>query len=307
MEKIKMRNTGFQSNFLTETYLPFTKMESDLFTILLSILKKDSFEYKLNIKELMKVLKLNETNYSVIIKALEGLSKKQIKFRYNTETNLRQRIINVIDYIDFPLDKIGINTTLTITLSSGIIPHLFNLKQNFTSYQIQSFLLLKTTYSKKLYTLFSQFKHTGKVIKTKQELQYLLGVNYTDFSVLMAKEIKPSIKEIMEKTNINNINLQPIKNGKFITGYIFLFDWKNPQLEFNYLPPTINEKELKLYDDLKTNYNLSSYQINLLMENIPTNDIFKTLYEIQLNKDKIKTNLSSYTWGVFSKKYNLKS
>jgi hypothetical protein len=111
----------------------------------------------------------------------------------------------------------------------------------------------------------------------------------------------------MEKTNINNINLQPIKNGKFITGYIFLFDWKNPQLEFNYLPPTINEKELKLYDDLKTNYNLSSYQINLLMENIPTNDIFKTLYEIQLNKDKIKTNLSSYTWGVFSKKYNLKS
>ena len=140
---------------------------------------------------------MTENNYQSIINSLEGLSKKGIGLRLNK----RLVLFNVIDYIDLPVDKIGINDTLTISLSNGIIPHLFNLKQDFTSYNLSSFLVLRTTYSKRLYTLFSQYKDIGSVIKTKEEIQYLLGVNYSDFSVLMSKEIKPSIDEIIEKTD----------------------------------------------------------------------------------------------------------
>lgn len=305
MNEIKMRKTGFQSNFLTETYLPFTKIESDIFSIILSILKRDTYEYKLNIKDLLRVLNMTENNYQSIINSIEGLSKKQIKFRYDTELNTRQRIVNVIDYIDFPLDRPGINDTLTITLSRGIIPHLFNLKQNFTSYQISSFLVLRTTYSKKLYTLFSQYKHTGKLIKTKDEIQYLLGVNYSDFSVLMSKEIKPSIKEIIDKTNINNIKITPIKKGKSVSGYIFHFDWSSPQLEIPILPPSMNSQEINVYDNLITNYQLTNYQSKKILDNIPYLDITKTLYQINLSKNKITTSIGSYTCGVFKKKFGL--
>ena len=305
MNEIKMRKTGFQSNFLTETYLPFTKIESDIFSIILSILKRDTYEYKLNIKDLLRVLNMTENNYQSIINSIEGLSKKQIKFRYDTELNTRQRIVNVIDYIDFPLDRPGINDTLTITLSRGIIPHLFNLKQNFTSYQISSFLVLRTTYSKKLYTLFSQYKHTGKLIKTKDEIQYLLGVNYSDFSVLMSKEIKPSIKEIIDKTNINNIKITPIKKGKSVSGYIFHFDWSSPQLEIPILPPSMNSQEINVYDNLITNYQLTNYQSKKILDNIPYLDITKTLYQINLSKNKITTSIASYTCGVFKKKFGL--
>lgn len=305
MNEIKMRKTGFQSNFLTETYLPFTKIESDIFSIILSILKRDTYEYKLNIKDLLRVLNMTENNYQSIINSIEGLSKKQIKFRYDTELNTRQRIVNVIDYIDFPLDRPGINDTLTITLSRGIIPHLFNLKQNFTSYQISSFLVLRTTYSKKLYTLFSQYKHTGKLIKTKDEIQYLLGVNYSDFSVLMSKEIKPSIKEIIDKTNINNIKISPIKKGKSVSGYIFHFDWSSPQLEIPILPPSMNSQEINVYDSLITNYQLTNFQSKKILDNVPYKDITKTLYQISISKDKIKTSIGSYTCGVFKKKFGL--
>ena len=305
MNEIKMRKTGFQSNFLTETYLPFTKIESDIFSIILSILKRDTYEYKLNIKDLLRVLNMTENNYQSIINSIEGLSKKQIKFRYDTELNTRQRIVNVIDYIDFPLDRPGINDTLTITLSRGIIPHLFNLKQNFTSYQISSFLVLRTTYSKKLYTLFSQYKHTGKLIKTKDEIQYLLGVNYSDFSVLMSKEIKPSIKEITDKTNINNIKISPIKKGKSVSGYIFYFDWTSPQLEIPILPPSMNSQELNVYDNLITNYQLTNYQSKKILDNVPYLDITKTIYQINLSKSKITTSIGSYTCGVFKKKFGL--
>ena len=299
------RKTAFQSNFLTETYLPFTKIESDLFSIILSLLKKDTYEYKLNIKDLLRVLNMTENNYQSIINSLEGLSKKQIKFRYNAELNTRQRIVNVIDYIDFPIDKIGINDTLTISLSKGIIPHLFNLKQNFTSYQISSFLVLRTTYSKKLYTLFSQFKHTGKLIKTKEEIQYLLGVNYSDFSVLMSKEIKPSIKEITDKTNINNIKISPIKKGKSVSGYIFHFDWTSPQLEIPILPPSMNKDEVNVYDNLITNFHLTNFQSQKILDAVPFRDITKTLYQITLSKDKIRTSIGSYTCAIFNKKFNL--
>lgn len=305
MNEIKMRKTGFQSNFLTETYLPFTKIESDIFSIILSILKKDNYEYKLNIKELLNVLNMTENNYQSIINSLEGLSKKQIKFRYDTELNTRQRIINVIDYIDYPIDRPGIHDTLSITLSRGIIPHLFNLKRNFTSYQISSFLILRTTYSKKLYTLFSQFKHTGKLIKTKEEIQYLLGVNYSDFSVLMSKEIKPSIKEIVDKTNINNIKISPIKKGKKVSGYIFHFDWTSPQLEIPILPPSMNSKEINVYDNLITNYQLTNFQSKKILDNVPYLEITKTLYQINLSKSKITTSIGSYTCGVFKKKFGL--
>jgi len=305
MTEIKMRKTGFQSNFLTETYLPFTKIESDIFSIILSILKRDTYEYKLNIKDLLRVLNMTENNYQSIIFSIEGLSKKQIKFRYDTELNTRQRIVNVIEYIDFPLDRPGINDTLTITLSRGIIPHLFNLKQNFTSYQISSFLVLRTTYSKKLYTLFSQYKHTGKLIKTKDEIQYLLGVNYSDFSVLMSKEIKPSIKEIIDKTNIDNIKITPIKKGKSVSGYIFHFDWSSPQLEIPILPPSMNSQEINVYDNLITNYQLTNFQSKKILDNVPYLDITKTLYQINLSKSKITTSIGSYTCGVFKKKFGL--
>lgn len=300
-----MRKTGFQSNFLTETYLPFTKIESDIFSIILSILKKDTYEYRLNIKDLLRILNMTDNNYYSIISSIEGLSKKQIKFRYDTEINTRQRIVNVIDYIDFPLDKIGANDSLTITLSRGIIPHLFNLKQNFTSYQISSFLVLRTTYSKKLYTLFSQYKHTGKLIKTKEEIQYLLGVNYSDFSVLMSKEIKPSIKEITDKTNINSIKITPIKKGKSVSGYIFHFDWTSPQLEIPILPPSMNNQEVNIYDSLITNFQLTNFQSKKILDNIPFLDITKTLYQINLSKPNIKTSIGSYTCGVFKKKFGL--
>lgn len=272
---------------------------------MLSILKPATLEYKLNIKELLGVLNISTNNYSVVISAIEGLSKKQIKFRYDNAINTRQRIVNVIDFVDFPIDKLGIHDTLTITLSQGIIPYLFDLKANFTSYQIQSFLSLKTTYSKKLYTLFSQFKHTGKLIKTKEELQYVLGVNYSDFSVLMAKEIKPSIKEICGKTNIKNIKTTPIKSGRGVSGYIFHFNWTSPQLELPMLPTSMSKEEINLYDLLVSTFNLSNYQATKVLDNIPYRDITKTLYQIRQVKDKIKTSIGAYTCGVFRNKFGL--
>ena len=212
-----MKDICLQSNILTESYLPFTKIEIDIFSIILSHIDQGTYEYSLIIKDLLRLLNMTENNYQSIINSLEGLSKKGIVLRLNK----RLVLFNVIDYIDLPVYNLGINSIVRISLSKGIIPHLFNLKQNFTSYSLSSFLVLRTTYSKRLYTLFSQYKDIGILIKTKEEIQYLLGVNYSDFSILMSKVIKPSIDEIIEKTDINSISIDSIKKCKNVLGYIF--------------------------------------------------------------------------------------
>ena len=96
---------------------------------------------------------------------------------------------------------------------------------NYTSYDLNSFLSLKSIYSKRLYTLFSHYRGTGRgrVIITKGDMQYLFGVNYMDFSVLMSKKIRPSIDEIIDKTDIDSINIDKVKRGKNDIAYVFTF------------------------------------------------------------------------------------
>ena len=214
-----MSSSCLQSVKITETYLPYTKRELDIFSIILSMIKDGTYEYKLNVKELLVMMDMRDSNYLSIVNSLDGLSKKGISFRFDMELNTRHSIIRVIDYIDYNNDRPGIYDTFTISLSSGIIPYLLD-KGSYTQYDLNSFLSLNSIYSKRLYTLFSHYKGTGngRVIITKEEMQYLFGVNYMDFSVLMAKKIRPSIDEIIDKTDIDSINIDKVKRG-----YVFTF------------------------------------------------------------------------------------
>lgn len=307
MDIIKPRSKIFQSNYLTETYLPFTKTESDLFAIMISTLKADKFEYEYSVKQLLELLRITDNNYMYLIEALEGLSKKQIKFDYYSEKQ-RQRITNVIDYIDYPIDKesTGINDKIVIQLTRGIIPHLFNLKENFTVYEVQSFLALKSTYSKKLYTIFAQYKGLGKLTKTPEEIQTLIGTNYRDFRVLLSKVIKPCIEEIQLKTNIKNIVIEPLKKGRKIEAYKFVFDWVNTQLELALLPPSIDVETVQVYDQLINEYRLTKTQATLIIEHLPVREIRKTFYDISIQKVNNKIdNIGGYTLAIFRNKFKL--
>ena len=188
--------------------------------------------------------------------------------------------------------------TVSLTISSEIVPHLFNLKTYFTSYETKSYLRLQSLMAKKLYTLFAQFKNTGSLIKTKEELQDVLGTNYKDFSVLMAKNIKPSIDEIEEVTNISNISIHPIKSGRTITTYKFMFGWSSPQLELKLLPTSMDNKQLSLYEKLLKIYHLTNHQATTILQHVEEKEIHKTLHQLQLNKKEIK-NIGAYTTALF--------
>lgn len=298
------RDVVFQSNSITESHLPFTKTEADIFCLILSVLKSDVYTYNISVDFLINELGIRTTHYKTIVEAIENLYEKSIDMSSKTRVD-KTRVLSRVAY---DKEKLNPNSTITITLAPDIIPYIYNLKKNFTVYEVHSYLRLNKLSSKALYGLFAQYKVAGRLIKTTDEIQKLLGTNYKRFTALKNEYINPALKEIQEKTNVNSVIMEPIKNGRTITAYRFLFDYKSPQMTIPFINSSFSKKELDKYSRLVDEYRLSKHQANSLIENIPLKELNKTLYDIQLANisNKIETNIGAYTIGVFNKKYGMK-
>lgn len=313
-KELKPRDNVFQSNHITQSHLPFTKLESDLFTIILGSLKPETTEYTFNIKDLLDFLNIDHKNYKTLIEGLNNLYEKSIIIKHKRPTGKTDdlkvytekiRLLSRIEYLNGD-EKVYINDTITLNISTEIQPHLFNLKSFFTSYETHSFLQLSSITSKKLYTIFSQYKNTGKVLLSKDQIQEILGTNYKDFSVLMSKHIKPAIKDIEKKTNVSQIKIKPLKKGTRIISYYFLFDYHLQQLEIPLLSNQTTIENLKQLDRLQEQFNLSLHQSKTIIENVPVKEINKILYQIKTQDlDNKINNLGGYTLSIFKNKYNI--
>ncbi len=301
---ISVRDNVYQSNHITQSHLPFTKVEADIFTIILATLQADKTDYKYNIKELLNYLKIEAKHYKNFVAGLNGLYEKSIIIKHSDGNIEKIRLLSRIKYKD--PKNISINDDVEINISSEIKPHLFDLKKHYTIYETNSFLQLESINSKKLYTLFAQFKNTGKIRMSKNQIQEILHTNYADFSVLMAKVIKPCVAEIQNKTNVKNITIQPIKRGRLIDGYFFNFNYKVVQLELPLLPRDTNVNTLNQFGDLTTKYKLTHHQATTIIENVAYKEINKIFHEIsiQISNNKVD-NIGAYTLAIFRNKFNL--
>lgn len=301
---ISVRDNVYQSNHITQSHLPFTKVEADIFTIILSTLQADKTDYKYNIKQLLHYLKIEPKHYKNFIAGLNGLFEKSIVIKHGDGSIEKIRLLSRIKYKD--PKNISINDDVEINISSEIKPHLFDLKKHYTIYETNSFLQLESINSKKLYTLFAQFKNTGKIRMSKNQIQEILHTNYADFSVLMAKVIKPCVAEIQSKTNVKNITIEPIKRGRIIDGYFFNFNYKVIQLELPLLPRDTNINTLNQFSELTTKYKLTHHQATTVIENISYREINIVFHEVslQISNNKV-ANIGAYTLAIFRNKFNL--
>jgi hypothetical protein len=299
--KHEIRKNIYQSNYITQSYLPFTKQESNLMAIILSTLEKDERNYVWNIKNLLKVMKIEGKHYTSLIDSINGLFDKAITIKHERETE-KIRLLSRIKYVDD--DNIRWNDNVELTISNEIAPHLFNLKKLFTVYETASYLRLGALVSKKLYTVFAQYKTIGKITMEPNEIQRLLGTNYKSFAVLLSKNIKPAIEEIEDLTNVNNIKIIPVKNGRKIVAYKFEFDWQKKQMEIPLLPPSLNSDELRLYERLITDFWLTNFQAKKVVETLVIKDVNRTLFQITNDKTTIR-NVGAYTVNILKKKFGL--
>ena len=159
-----------QHNTLTNARYEYTELQLDLLFFLISKLRKDhkTAVYELSITDL-SALTGKEYHYGYLRKATEGMGSRV--FEIETDTQFSQLwMFQRINY----LKGQGI---IEIKLTEDIIPYLFELKDNFTSYELASALRLTSKYAKRIYQLCSQWKDKGETKKYDlREFKRMLGI-----------------------------------------------------------------------------------------------------------------------------------
>lgn len=106
------------------------------------------------------------------------------------------------------------------------MPYLAEIKSNYSSILLDTFGALKSEYSLKLYEIFSRWVFKGRFEISVSELKDLLGATekYNRWNNFNQWALKPAIKEINAKTNLN-ITVKTIRTGRTITDLEFtIFD-----------------------------------------------------------------------------------
>jgi plasmid replication initiation protein len=193
-----------QHNALTNARYEYTEMQLDLLFFLISKLRKDQQDrvYELNVKDL-STLTGKKYNAAYLHKATADMGSRV--FEVQTETRYRQ--LWMFQRVDYLLGQ-GI---IEIKLTEDILPYLFDLKDNFTSYTLAAALRLNSKYAKRIYQLCSQWKNLGETKKYDlQDFKKMLSLlddkgneKMERISVLREKVLDIAVKQINEHTELH--------------------------------------------------------------------------------------------------------
>jgi plasmid replication initiation protein len=117
---------------------------------------------------------------------------------------------------------------IEVTLSDKILPYLFNLQNNFTSYELAAALRLSSKYAKRIYPLCSQWKDKGETKKYDiQDFKKMLGLlddkgndKAARISDLKSKVLDIAVKQINEHTELH-VSYTLEKKGKAFKNIVF--------------------------------------------------------------------------------------
>jgi plasmid replication initiation protein len=112
----------------------------------------------------------------------------------------------------------------------ALVPSLFGLKQNFTSYQLHQASALRSAYSWRLLELLMRFETCGWAEYTIEDFAVSMDATAKmreNFNNIKRRIIEPAVKELTEKDNWL-IQWQPIKKGRRVAALRFEFR-RNPQ------------------------------------------------------------------------------
>jgi plasmid replication initiation protein len=201
----------------------FNNTEVNLFFTLCNKLKdKGNLTVNVPFEELKELSNYYSHDKKLFIQDLEKFYDKvfSLTYREETENVIRKFILftKVEIYKDKEYVAIGVNPDLEHIINS--------LTSNFTKFELREMTHLKSTYSKHMFRILKQYKHTGYVkIKIDDFRERLDIPNSYRMTNINQKVLAPIIKElgfIFNNLNINKIKAK--KKGRKIEWLEFTFD-----------------------------------------------------------------------------------
>ena len=302
-----MKELVKQHNVITEARYEMSAFEKDLMYVLLTQLRQSDISehkkvYKIKVKDLQK-LTGREIDYGYFSQSVKRLSRKTLYVKKHKHEDEELRLLFSGEY--------NRNTSAIELELSKDVRHLFlALASHFTQFNAKIALSFSSKYAKRIYEMLSQYKDTGVLILSIEELKRRLYIidfrtkkdKYPKYGLFRAKVLDAAKKELDEKGDIT-FDYEARKTGKKITDLVFKITQRH-QAQETATPPSPQISELTTR--LTKQYKLSPWQAQIVVRQVSTKEIRKTLHEIQVTiLDRKVRTVGAYTATVFSKKYNL--
>lgn len=144
---------------------------------------------------------------------------------------------------------------VVLNFSPEIVPHLIELKNQFTSYKIKTTSLFESVYAWRLYELLLSLidkgnNHTFKTSDFRMVMETPPSLSKS-FGLLRVNVIEPAVKQINEKSDLK-VSWTAQKKGRVFDEITFNFK-KDEQLKMNLPKPPPNKPKVYTKDDLDRN------------------------------------------------------
>lgn len=284
-----------QHNAITSARYDYTACQLDIFFFLLSQLRRDDApdqEYTIFIKDI-ESLTGRQWNYQQLREATADMGSRM----FEVESDQTYQQLWMFQRVEYIKGK----GCLQIQLSRPIRPYLFNLKENFTSYQLHSALKLTSKYAKRIYQLVSQWRDKENTrVYTLDELKQMLHLKdpkgkepelFQNISQLKARVLDVAIRQVNEHSDLR-INYHLLKKGRAYDSVQFTVAEQLPgQLPIPFEPSADEARLLAAQQQLET---LGIRQPKLVAQILANpehlDQLFKFSYQLRTEQVKVTKN-----------------
>lgn len=202
----------------------FTSTEINLFFAMCNKLKeKETNTLHLSFDELKELSNYNPKtrNINRFVKDLDDVYKKMLELTIRYEDDeVIERFILFNHYRIHKKDQY-----LEISTSPNLKHILNSITSNFTKFELKEMTNLKSTYSKNMFRILKQYKHTGymkiKIDDFRERLDIPKSYRMTDINKNVLKPIVTELNTIFNNLHINKIKA---KKGRKIEWLEFIFN-----------------------------------------------------------------------------------
>lgn len=156
--------------------------------------------------------------------------KKSLINIYNTNVFFREDNFNKVRHIFEGLDFSDDCKEIYFELKKEFIHLFFNLTGNFTRHEILEFTRIKGKYAKKIYQIVMSYRDLKKIEFKADTFRKMLDIpekyRWTDIETKVMDKVREELKD--KKTNIKDIQLERIKEGREITKVKLFWEMESP-------------------------------------------------------------------------------
>lgn len=200
----------------------FTSTEIDIFFSLCNKLKEqDIKEVSISFEELRHLSNYYHRSQKRFVKDLEHVYDKLLSLTYTERSGLSFK-----KFVLFTGYEVNVDTQELIVSINPKLKHVLNeITKDFTKFELKEMTHLKSTYSKNMFRLLKQYKHTGyfkiQINDFRERLDIPSSYRMTHINQKVLTPIINELNFIFKNLHINKIKA---KKGRKIEWIEFTFD-----------------------------------------------------------------------------------